>query len=72
MGFNYCKAVISKWSSEEYIYRADDNEKYEYKGRDLGSCTFEVILPQTGEYKLLFTCDDFAGEYGVTYSNQEK
>lgn len=49
------------------IYSSTDRSKVEYKGRDLDSATFSVVLTEPGEYKVMFTCKDYIGSYGVNW-----
>ena len=49
------------------VYPADAKDKPNYTGRDLDSASFDVIVEESGEYKVCFTAAEFAGDYGVNW-----
>lgn len=54
------------------IYPTDRKDDTQYKGRDLDSATFSVILSETGEYKVRITAKDFVGDYEIGWKTEEK
>lgn len=54
------------------IYPTNRKDDTQYKGRDLDSATFSVILSETGEYKVLITAKDFVGDYKIGWKTEEK
>ena len=53
------------------IYPTDRKEETEYKGRELDSSAFSVILTKSGEYKIRITAKDFVGDYGISWKTEE-
>lgn len=53
------------------IYPTERKEDTEYKGRDLDSAAFSVILSDAGEYKVRVTAKDFVGEYEISWKTEE-
>ena len=54
------------------IYPTDCKEHTNYKGRDLDSATFSVVLSEANEYKVRITVKDFVGEYEISWKIEEK
>lgn len=54
------------------IYPTDCKDNTNYKGRDLDSATFSVVLSETNEYKVRITVKDFVGEYEISWKTEEK
>ena len=54
------------------IYPTDCKEHTNYKGRDLDSAAFSVVLSETNEYKVRITVKDFVGEYEISWKTEEK
>lgn len=52
------------------IYLANSKEEYKYKGRDLDSASFKVIIDEPGEYKIKITLNQFIGDYLVKWSEE--
>lgn len=52
------------------IYLANSKEEYKYKGRDLDSASFDVIVDEPGEYKIKITLNQFIGDYLVKWSEE--
>ena len=54
------------------IYPTDCKDDTNYKGRDLDSAAFSVVLSETNEYKVRITVKDFVGEYEISWKTEEK
>ena len=54
------------------IYPTDCKDNTNYKGRDLDSTAFSVILSETGEYKVRISAKKFVGEYEISWEIEEK
>ena len=54
------------------IYPTDCKDDTNYKGRDLDSAAFSVVLSETNEYKVRITVKDFVGEYEISWKIEEK
>ena len=54
------------------IYPTDCKDDTNYKGRDLDSTAFSVVLSETNEYKVRITVKDFVGEYEISWKTEEK
>lgn len=52
------------------IYPTNSKEEYKYKGRDLDSASFKVIIDESGEYKIKITLNQFIGDYLVKWSEE--
>ena len=52
------------------IYPTNSKEEYKYKGRDLDSASFDVIVDEPGEYKIKITLNQFIGDYLVKWSEE--
>ena len=52
------------------IYPTNSKEEYKYKGRDLDSASFKVIIDEPGEYKIKITLNQFIGDYLVKWSEE--
>ena len=52
------------------IYPTNSKEEYKYKGRDLDSASFKVIIYEPGEYKIKITLNQFIGDYLVKWSEE--
>ncbi|MGM9641988.1 MAG: hypothetical protein ACI3XI_02130 [Eubacteriales bacterium] len=53
------------------IYQVGSNDKQDYTGRDLDSASFDVIVDETGEYKVCFTAKDFVGSYEIRWRTED-
>lgn len=49
------------------VYRVDSKEDPDYRGRNLDSASFDVIVEKPGEYEVYFTAADFVGDYKVGF-----
>lgn len=49
------------------VYPAGHRDAPQYRGRELDSCEFDVILTEPGEYRICITADDFVGDYGISW-----
>lgn len=47
------------------IYPADRRDAPLYRGRELDSAEFEVIVTEPGAYRVCITAEDFVGDYGI-------
>ena len=54
------------------IYPTDCKDNTNYKGRDLDSTAFSVILSEAGEYKVRISAKKFVGEYEISWKIEEK
>ena len=54
------------------IYPTGCKDDTNYKGRDLDSAAFSVVLSETNEYKVRITVKDFVGEYEISWKIEEK
>ena len=54
------------------IYPTDCKDDTNYKGRDLDSAAFSVILSKTGEYKVRISAKKFVGDYEISWKIEEK
>ena len=54
------------------IYPTDCKDNTNYKGRDLDSTAFSVVLSEAGEYKVRITVKDFVGDYEISWKIEEK
>ena len=54
------------------IYPTDCKEDTNYKGRDLDSTAFSVILSEAGEYKVRISAKKFVGDYEISWKIEEK
>ena len=54
------------------IYPTDCKEHTNYKGRDLDSTAFSVVLSETGEYKVRISAKNFVGDYEISWKIEEK
>ena len=54
------------------IYPTDCKEDTNYKGRDLDSTAFSVVLSETGEYKVRISAKNFVGDYEISWKIEEK
>ena len=54
------------------IYPTDCKDDTNYKGRDLDSTAFSVVLGETNEYKVRITVKDFVGKYEISWKTEEK
>ena len=52
------------------IYLANSKEEYKYKGRDLDSASFDVIVDVPIKYKIKITLNQFIGDYLVKWSEE--
>ncbi|MGN1095443.1 MAG: hypothetical protein ACI4QR_03545, partial [Eubacteriales bacterium] len=53
----------------DIIVSCDDiPEHYFYRGTDIPTSSFKVVLPEPGEYRLVVEAEDFAGSYGFEWS----
>ena len=48
------------------IYPTDCKDNTNYKGRDLDSTAFSVVLSETGEYKVRISAKNFVGDYEIS------
>lgn len=48
-----------------------DESDPEYRGNDLGTADFQVILDKEGEYTVRVKAEDFVGEYEFRYEEKE-
>ena len=53
------------------VYRVGSKDDPEYTGRELDSTSFDVIIEESGEYKVCFTADEFVGEYGINWRTED-
>ncbi|MGM9596711.1 MAG: hypothetical protein ACI3XO_02740 [Eubacteriales bacterium] len=71
------KGIISIRVSKESgrldidVYPVDNKDKPNYTGRDLDSASFDVILINSGEYKVCFTATGFVGDYGINWRTED-
>ena len=65
--------VISKKSGrlDMDVYPAERENQAEYRGRELGSATFSVILRKPGDYKVRVFAKDFVGDYGISLKTEQ-
>ena len=65
--------VISKKSGrlDMDVYPADRIVDSEYKGRELGSATFSVILSKPGDYKVRVFAKNFVGDYEISLKTEQ-
>ena len=54
------------------IYPTDCKDDTNYKGRDLDSTAFSVVLSETGEYKVRISAEKFVGDYEISWKIEEK
>ena len=54
------------------IYPTDCKDDTNYKGRDLDSTAFSVVLSETGEYKVRISAKNFVGDYEISWKIEEK
>ena len=54
------------------IYPTDCKEDTNYKGRDLDSTAFSVVLSETGEYKVRISAKNFVGDYEINWKIEEE
>ena len=47
------------------IYPAGQRDAPLYRGRELDSAEFEVIVTRSGEYRVCITAEDFVGDYEI-------
>lgn len=74
-GYNGVVSVsISKISGriDIDIYPTDCKDDTNYKGRDLDSTAFSVVLSETGEYKVRISAKKFVGDYEISWKIDEK
>ena len=65
--------VISKKSGrlDLDVYPADQSGESEYKGRDLDSASFSVILNKPGDYKVRVFAKNFVGDYEISWKTEQ-
>ena len=54
------------------IYPTDCKDDTNYKGRDLDSTAFSVVLSEAGEYKVRISAKKFVGDYEISWKIEEK
>ena len=54
------------------IYPTDCKDNANYKGRDLDSAAFSVVLSEMGEYKVRISAEKFVGDYEISWKIEEK
>ncbi len=54
------------------IYPTGCKDDTNYKGRDLDSTAFSVVLSETGEYKVRISAKKFVGDYEISWKIEEK
>ena len=54
------------------IYPTDCKDNTNYKGRNLDSTAFSVILSEAGEYKVRISAKKFVGDYEISWKIEEK
>ena len=54
------------------IYPTGCKDDTNYKGRDLDSADFAVVLSEMGEYKVRISARKFVGEYEISWKIEEK
>ncbi|MGN1094142.1 MAG: hypothetical protein ACI4SC_04110 [Candidatus Neoclostridium sp.] len=65
--------VISKKSGrlDLDVYPAERENQAEYRGRELDSATFSVILSKPGDYKVRVFAKNFVGDYGISLKTEQ-
>ena len=53
------------------VYPADQSGDSEYKGRDLDSASFSVILNKPGDYKVRVFAKNFVGDYEISLKTEQ-
>ena len=54
------------------IYPTGCKDDTNYKGRDLDSADFAVVLSEMGEYKVRISAEKFVGDYEISWKIEEK
>ena len=54
------------------IYPTGCKDDTNYKGRDLDSAAFAVVLSEMGEYKVRISAEKFVGDYEISWKIEEK
>jgi len=60
---------VTKNSGEISVLITDENDsdKVYYSGSDIPTSEFEVTVSEKGGCRVLVTCDEFIGKYGIDY-----
>lgn len=71
------KGIISIRVSKESgrldidIYQTDSKDDPDYTGRNLDSTSFDVIIEESGEYKVCFRATEFVGNYEINWRTED-